>query len=141
MLTPPVPVPIWQCFNLPMKSHGKPFLRESACCTGSPNCQSVDGLGKPFCGEPWMLVVHKALRFGQRLQESRQLCPNQVRAAENLVQDIPFSFMRPHHTRSPSQASSRYRSKRIASFLVFRPASRRLMRSIRTSQAHSSQSN
>jgi hypothetical protein len=38
-----------------------------------------------------MLVIHEALYFGERLKESL-LCPNQVRAAGNLVRDAPMQF-------------------------------------------------
>jgi hypothetical protein len=38
-----------------------------------------------------MLVIHEALYFGERLKESL-LCPNQIRAAGNLVQDTPKQF-------------------------------------------------
>jgi hypothetical protein len=47
----------------------------------------------PMTGEPWMLVIHEALYFGDRLKESL-LCPNQVRAAGNVVQDTPIQFDR-----------------------------------------------
>jgi hypothetical protein len=63
-----------------------PFLRESACSTGSPNCHGVDSLGSLETGKLWMLVIHEALYFGEELKESL-LCPNQIRAAGNLVQD------------------------------------------------------
>ena len=42
-------------------------------------------------GEPWMLVIHEALFFGDRLKESL-LCPNQIRAAGHLVRDAPIQF-------------------------------------------------
>ena len=45
----------------------------------------------PTTGEPWILVIHEALYFGDRLKESL-LCPNQVRAAGNVVQDTPIQF-------------------------------------------------
>ena len=45
----------------------------------------------PKTGELWMLVIHEALYFGERLKESL-LCPNQIRAAGNLVQDTPKQF-------------------------------------------------
>ena len=45
----------------------------------------------PKTGEPWMLVIHEALYFGDRLKESL-LCPNQLRAAGVLVQDTPIQF-------------------------------------------------
>ena len=45
----------------------------------------------PRTGELWMLVIHEALYFGERLKESL-LCPNQIRAAGNLVQDTPKQF-------------------------------------------------
>ena len=45
-----------------------------------------------------MLVIHEALYFGDRLKESL-LCPNQIRAAGNLVQDTPKQF-NPHSTHS-----------------------------------------
>jgi hypothetical protein len=45
----------------------------------------------PMTGERWMLVIHEALYFGERLKESL-LCPNQIRAAGNLVQDTPKQF-------------------------------------------------
>jgi hypothetical protein len=45
----------------------------------------------PSTGELWMLVIHEALYFGERLKESL-LCPNQIRAAGNLVQDTPRQF-------------------------------------------------
>ena len=38
-----------------------------------------------------MLVIHGALFFGDRLTESL-LCPNQIRAAGNLVRDAPIQF-------------------------------------------------
>ena len=37
------------------------------------------------------LVIHEALFFGDRLTESL-LCPNQIRAAGNLVRDAPIQF-------------------------------------------------
>ena len=45
----------------------------------------------PETGEPWMLVIHEALYFGDQLAESL-LCPNQVRAAGNIVHDTPIQF-------------------------------------------------
>ena len=45
----------------------------------------------PSNGQIWMLVIHEALYFGDRLKESL-LCPNQIRAAGNLVQDAPIQF-------------------------------------------------
>ena len=45
----------------------------------------------PSDGQIWMLVIHEALYFGDRLKESL-LCPNQLRAAGNLVQDAPIKF-------------------------------------------------
>ena len=45
----------------------------------------------PKTGELWMLVIHEALYFGEQLKESL-LCPNQIRAAGNLVQDTPKQF-------------------------------------------------
>ena len=45
----------------------------------------------PTTGQPWMLVSHEALYFGDRLKESL-LCPNQVRAAGNMVRDAPIQF-------------------------------------------------
>ena len=42
-------------------------------------------------GQIWMLVIHEALYFGDRLKESL-LCPNQLRAAGNLVQDALIQF-------------------------------------------------
>jgi hypothetical protein len=45
----------------------------------------------PRTGELWMLVIHEALYFGERLKESL-LCPNQIRAGGNLVQDTPKQF-------------------------------------------------
>ncbi|KAI2511639.1 hypothetical protein MHU86_2705 [Fragilaria crotonensis] len=45
----------------------------------------------PSTGQPWMLVIHEALYFGDRLKESL-LCPNQVRAAGNVVRDVPIQF-------------------------------------------------
>ena len=42
-------------------------------------------------GEPWMLIIHEALYFGEKLKESL-LCPNQIRAAGNLVKDAPIQF-------------------------------------------------
>ena len=45
----------------------------------------------PETGEPWMLVVHEALYFGDKLRESL-LCPNQIRAAGNIVKDTPMQF-------------------------------------------------
>jgi hypothetical protein len=45
----------------------------------------------PKTGKLWMLVIHKALYFGERLKESL-LCPNQIRAVGNLVQDTPKQF-------------------------------------------------
>jgi hypothetical protein len=45
----------------------------------------------PSDGQIWMLVIHEALYFGDRLKESL-LCPNQIRAAGNLVQDAPIQF-------------------------------------------------
>jgi hypothetical protein len=45
----------------------------------------------PTTGEPWMLIIHEALYFGDRLKESL-LCPNQVRAAGHLVRDAPIQF-------------------------------------------------
>lgn len=45
----------------------------------------------PKTGEPWMLVIHEALYFGDQLKDSL-LCPNQLRAAGNLVQDAPIQF-------------------------------------------------
>ena len=45
----------------------------------------------PKTGELWMLVIHEALYFGDRLKESL-LCPNQLRAAGVLVQDAPIQF-------------------------------------------------
>ena len=38
-----------------------------------------------------MLVIHEALYFGDRLKESL-LCPNQIRAAGNVVNDTPIQF-------------------------------------------------
>jgi hypothetical protein len=38
-----------------------------------------------------MLVINEALYFGDRLKESL-LCPNQVRAAGNMVRDAPIQF-------------------------------------------------
>lgn len=43
----------------------------------------------PTTGQPWMLVIHEALYFGDCLKESL-LCPNQVRAAGNKVRDAPI---------------------------------------------------
>ena len=45
----------------------------------------------PETGEVWMLVIHEALYFGDRLKESL-LCPNQLRAAGNIVNDVPKQF-------------------------------------------------
>jgi hypothetical protein len=45
----------------------------------------------PDTGEVWALIVHEALYFGDRLQGSL-LCPNQLRAAGNLVHDVPTQF-------------------------------------------------
>ena len=45
----------------------------------------------PKTGELWMLVIHEALYFGDRLKESL-LCPNQLRAAGILVHDAPTQF-------------------------------------------------
>ena len=45
----------------------------------------------PQTGEPWMLVIHEALYFGDQLKDSL-LCPNQLRAAGNLVRDAPIQF-------------------------------------------------
>ena len=42
-------------------------------------------------GEVWGLVLHETLYFGDRLQGSL-LCPNQIRATGNKVQDIPVQF-------------------------------------------------
>jgi hypothetical protein len=58
----------------------------------------------PRTGELWMLIIHEALYFGDRLKESL-LCPNQIRAAGNLVQDIPkqFDSQSPHSITIPGQ--------------------------------------
>ena len=45
----------------------------------------------PKNGQAWMLVIHEALFFGSKLKESL-LCPNQLRAAGNIVQDAPRQF-------------------------------------------------
>ena len=45
----------------------------------------------PTNGEVWMLVIHEALYFGEKLTESL-LCPNQLRAAGNVVNDAPIQF-------------------------------------------------
>ena len=45
----------------------------------------------PLTGEVWGLVLHEVLYFGDRLQGSL-LCPNQLRAAGNKVQDVPVQF-------------------------------------------------
>jgi hypothetical protein len=45
----------------------------------------------PKNGEAWMLVIHEALYIGTKLQESL-LCPNQLRAAGNIVRDVPMQF-------------------------------------------------
>ena len=45
----------------------------------------------PKTGEVWGLVLHEALYFGDRLQGSL-LCPNQIRAAGNKVDDVPIQF-------------------------------------------------
>ena len=45
----------------------------------------------PETGDVWMLVIHEALYFGDRLTESL-LCPNQLRAAGNIVNDVPKQF-------------------------------------------------
>jgi hypothetical protein len=46
----------------------------------------------PQTGEPWMLVIHEALYFGEQLKDSL-LCPNQLRAAGNIVKDAPIQFV------------------------------------------------
>jgi hypothetical protein len=38
----------------------------------------------PKNGELWMLIIHEALYFGNKLKESL-LCPNQLRAAGNVI--------------------------------------------------------
>ena len=45
----------------------------------------------PKNGELWMLVIHEALYFRNKLKESL-LCPNQLRVAGNVVQDVPIQF-------------------------------------------------
>ncbi len=45
----------------------------------------------PTNGEAWVLVIHEALYFGEKLAESL-LCPNQLRAAGNIVNDAPIQF-------------------------------------------------
>ena len=63
----------------------------------------------PKTGEPWMLVIHEALYFGDRLKESL-LCPNQLRAAGVLVQDTPIQFdSTSAHSLTILQASWSYR--------------------------------
>jgi hypothetical protein len=45
----------------------------------------------PESGEVWMLVIHKALYFGDRLKQSL-LCLNQLRSAGYIVHDVPKQF-------------------------------------------------
>jgi hypothetical protein len=45
----------------------------------------------PTNGQPWMLVIHEALFFGEQLKESL-LCSNQLRAAGLTLQDAPKQF-------------------------------------------------
>lgn len=42
-------------------------------------------------GEVWLLIIHEARYFGDRLKELL-LCPNQIRAAGNLIKDVPRQF-------------------------------------------------
>jgi hypothetical protein len=48
-----------------------PFLRESARSTGSPNATVLTVWESPKTGELWMLVIHEALYFGERLKRTQ----------------------------------------------------------------------
>ena len=45
----------------------------------------------PKDGQPYILIIHEALYFGDRLK-STLLCPNQLRANGLLVDDVPRQF-------------------------------------------------
>jgi predicted hotdog family 3-hydroxylacyl-ACP dehydratase len=68
-----------------------PYSEQYDAMTDIPIATVVTVWENPKNGEAWMLVIHEALYFGNKLQESL-LCPNQLRAAGNIVRDVPTQF-------------------------------------------------
>ena len=68
-----------------------PYSEHYDAMTDIPIATVVTVWENPKNGEAWMLVIHEALYFGTKLQESL-LCPNQLRAAGNIVCDVPTQF-------------------------------------------------
>jgi hypothetical protein len=68
-----------------------PFSEHYAAVPDVPIATIVTVWEDPKNGEAWMLVIHEALYFGDKLTESL-LCPNQLRAAGVIVNDTPKQF-------------------------------------------------
>jgi hypothetical protein len=68
-----------------------PFSEDLPAVKAVPIATALTIWESPINGEVWGLVIHEALYFGDRLQGSL-LCPNQIRAAGNAVQDTPVQF-------------------------------------------------
>jgi hypothetical protein len=68
-----------------------PYSDQYTAMTDIPIATVVTFWENPKNGEAWMLAIHEALYIGNRLKESL-LCPNQLRAAGNTVQDVPKQF-------------------------------------------------
>ncbi len=72
-----------------------------------------------------MLVLYKALYFGGRLHGSL-LCPNQLRAAGNIVQDVPMQFDATSSTQSVPRVDSSCLWISMKSFHFSRAGSQRM---------------
>jgi hypothetical protein len=68
-----------------------PFSEDLPAVTEVPIATALTIWESPKTGEIWGLVIHEALFFGDRLRGSL-LCPNQIRAAGNIVEDVPVQF-------------------------------------------------
>jgi hypothetical protein len=68
-----------------------PFSDHYSAVTDIPIATVVTVWEDPPNGELWMLIINEALYFGDKLTDSI-LCPNQLRAAGIIVQDMPTQF-------------------------------------------------
>jgi len=68
-----------------------PFSESLPAVQDVPIASVITVWENPANGELWILVVHEALYFGSKLEESL-LCPNQLRAAGVQVRDAPIQF-------------------------------------------------
>ena len=98
-----------------------PFSEKLPAVQEVPIATCVTMWESPETGEPWMLVVHEALYFGNNLKESL-LCPNQIRAAGNIVNDTPIQFdaASSHSIKVPNRVELPLEMRGVISFLSTR---------------------